>query len=59
MVRQPEFTPAVLARRIATLAGLPAVLTAAAQAAAGCAIADAAARLADLVELKITQDSIA
>ena len=59
MVRQPEFTPAVLARRIATLAGLPAVLTAAAQAAAGCAIADAAVRLADLVELKITQDSIA
>jgi UDP-N-acetylglucosamine--N-acetylmuramyl-(pentapeptide) pyrophosphoryl-undecaprenol N-acetylglucosamine transferase len=59
MVRQPEFTPDVLARRIATLAGLPAVLAAAAQAAAGCAIADAAARLADLVEAKITQDTVA
>jgi len=59
MVRQPQFTPDVLARRIATLAGLPAVLAAAAGAAAGCAIADAAARLADLVELKITQDIVA
>jgi len=35
------------------------VLAAAAQAAAGCAIADAAARLADLVEQKITQDLVA
>ncbi len=59
MVRQPDFTPEALARRIATLAAVPAVLTAAAQAAASCAIADAPARLADLVELKITQDFVA
>jgi UDP-N-acetylglucosamine--N-acetylmuramyl-(pentapeptide) pyrophosphoryl-undecaprenol N-acetylglucosamine transferase len=59
MVRQPDFTPDTLARRIATLAALPAVLAAAAQAAASCAIADAPARLADLVELKITQDLVA
>lgn len=59
MVRQPEFTPDNLARRIATLSALPAVLAAAAQAARGCAIADAAACLADLVEATITQDAAA
>jgi len=59
LMAQPDFTPELLARRIATLAGLPAVLAAAAQAAAGCAVTDAPARLADLVEQTITQDFVA
>lgn len=59
MVRQPEFTPAALARQIAALAAAPAALATAAKAAASCAIADAPARLADLVEATVTQDSLA
>ena len=50
MVRQPLFTPEALAERIAALAASPATLTAAASAAGRCGIADAAARLADLIE---------
>jgi UDP-N-acetylglucosamine--N-acetylmuramyl-(pentapeptide) pyrophosphoryl-undecaprenol N-acetylglucosamine transferase len=56
---QPAFTPEALAGRIAVLAAAPAALQAAAQAAAGCGAADAARRLADLVEQTIAQDFVA
>ena len=56
---QPTFTPNALASRIATLAASPAMLETAAHAAAGCGIADAVSRLADLVERTITQDFVA
>ena len=55
---QPDFTAVALARRIGTLAASPAALASAAQAAAACGIADAAVRLADLVEQTIAQDSV-
>ena len=58
MVRQPDFTPAALAGHIASLAGEPARLAAAARASLGCGHADAAVRLADLVELTIVQDTV-
>jgi UDP-N-acetylglucosamine--N-acetylmuramyl-(pentapeptide) pyrophosphoryl-undecaprenol N-acetylglucosamine transferase len=56
---QPAFTAAALARRITALADAPGVLAAAAAAAAQCGIADAAARLADLVEAHMTQERVA
>ncbi len=59
LVPQPQCTPDALARRIASLAASPAQLEAAAKAAAGCAVADAVSRLADLVERTITQDFVA
>ncbi len=58
LVPQPAFTAVALASRILGLAAAPALLTAAARAAAGCGIADAASRLADLVELTIAQDTV-
>ena len=59
LLPQPAFTAAALAARIAALAATPALLQHAAAAAAGCAIADAATRLADLVEQTIAQDFVA
>jgi UDP-N-acetylglucosamine--N-acetylmuramyl-(pentapeptide) pyrophosphoryl-undecaprenol N-acetylglucosamine transferase len=50
LMPQPSFTPAALADRLAGLLADPAQLAAAASRAAACAHADAAARLADLVE---------
>jgi UDP-N-acetylglucosamine--N-acetylmuramyl-(pentapeptide) pyrophosphoryl-undecaprenol N-acetylglucosamine transferase len=58
LVAQPDFTPGALAGRIATLAASPALLHDAARNAASCGIADAASRLADLVELTIAQDTV-
>jgi UDP-N-acetylglucosamine--N-acetylmuramyl-(pentapeptide) pyrophosphoryl-undecaprenol N-acetylglucosamine transferase len=49
VVRQPEFTPALLAARLAALLAEPAALAAAAAAAARLAQPEAARRLADLV----------
>ncbi|CAH2599485.1 UDP-N-acetylglucosamine--N-acetylmuramyl-(pentapeptide) pyrophosphoryl-undecaprenol N-acetylglucosamine transferase [Rhodovastum atsumiense] len=58
MMPQSEFGAETLAQRIETLLAAPAILSRAAQAAAGCGIADAASRLADLVEQTIAQDSV-
>ena len=58
LVPQPDFTPEALASRIAALAAAPASLRDFARAAASCGIADAASRLADLVELTIAQDTV-
>ena len=58
LMPQPSFTPVALADRIASLMASPALLGLAAHAAASCGIADAASRLADLVELTIAQDTV-
>ena len=54
VVPQPQFTPAFLAERLNELLADPAGLTAAAAGARSQARADAAARLADLVEARMT-----
>jgi len=59
LLPQPDFTSAALAERIATLAAAPSLLAAAARAASGCGIADAACRLADLVEQTIAREFVA
>jgi UDP-N-acetylglucosamine--N-acetylmuramyl-(pentapeptide) pyrophosphoryl-undecaprenol N-acetylglucosamine transferase len=53
VVPQPRFTPALLAERLGELLGDPVGLTAAAVAARTQSRADAAARLADLVEARM------
>jgi UDP-N-acetylglucosamine--N-acetylmuramyl-(pentapeptide) pyrophosphoryl-undecaprenol N-acetylglucosamine transferase len=58
MLPQPEFTPAELAQRISALMANPELLRAAAASAAGRGHADAAARLADLIDQKVPQESI-
>ncbi len=50
ILQQRELTPAILADKLANLLSDPQALATAAQAAASCGIADAAARMADLVE---------
>jgi UDP-N-acetylglucosamine--N-acetylmuramyl-(pentapeptide) pyrophosphoryl-undecaprenol N-acetylglucosamine transferase len=57
MMPQTGFTPDALARHIETLMADPGLLRAAAAKAAGCGHADAAARLADLVEAHV-QESV-
>ena len=57
-IAQPGFTPAHLAERLAGWLGDPARLAAAAAAAGGIARADAAARLADLVEGFMRRDDV-
>ena len=59
LLPQPAFTPAALARRLESLLTHPASLTKAAARAASLGHADAAARLADLVEAHVAQESIA
>ncbi|MDD2875727.1 MAG: UDP-N-acetylglucosamine--N-acetylmuramyl-(pentapeptide) pyrophosphoryl-undecaprenol N-acetylglucosamine transferase [Acidiphilium sp.] len=52
---QASITPAILARAIETLLAEPGRLAAMAQAAASCGIADATARLADLVQTRVAE----
>ena len=59
VIRQPEFTPEALGRRVRTLAAMPAILEQAGRQAAQCGIAHAATRLADLVEQTLTRDVVA
>jgi UDP-N-acetylglucosamine--N-acetylmuramyl-(pentapeptide) pyrophosphoryl-undecaprenol N-acetylglucosamine transferase len=58
MMAQTGFTPAALATRLADLFANPELLRDAAAKAAGCGHADAAVRLADLVESYAMQESI-
>jgi UDP-N-acetylglucosamine--N-acetylmuramyl-(pentapeptide) pyrophosphoryl-undecaprenol N-acetylglucosamine transferase len=55
-IRQPEFSAGVLAARLADLMADPAALSRAAVAARSLARADAAAKLADLVEAHMPQE---
>jgi UDP-N-acetylglucosamine--N-acetylmuramyl-(pentapeptide) pyrophosphoryl-undecaprenol N-acetylglucosamine transferase len=59
LMPQPAFTPAALARRLESLLTHPDSLTNAAARAASLGHADAAHRLADLVEEKVARESVA